>query len=97
MRVSSEDSKTAAQLMIIIHSERSRGCTEKPTPDDRFKLKEWLRIAYEPSHNKAFKFVPVLRASTGRVLRTRRLTKTLCELATSLQYNYNVVYKESSF
>jgi hypothetical protein len=65
MRVSSEDSKTAAQLMMIIHSERSRGCTEKPTPDDRLKLKEWLRIAYELSHNKAFKFVPVLRTSTG--------------------------------
>ena len=30
------------------------------------------------SHNKALKFVPALRASTGRVLRTRRLTETLC-------------------
>jgi hypothetical protein len=65
MRVSSEDSKTAAQLMMIIHSERSQGCEEKPTPDDRLKLKEWFRIAYGPSHNKAFKFVPALRASTG--------------------------------
>ena len=65
MRVSSDDSKTAAQLMMIIHSERSRGCAEKPTPDDRLKLKEWFRIAYGPSHNKTFKFVPALRASTG--------------------------------
>jgi hypothetical protein len=29
------------------------------------------------AHNKSFKFVPALRTSTGRVLRTRRLTKML--------------------
>jgi len=56
-RVSSDDSKTAAQLMMMVHSERSRGCAEKPAPDDRLRLKEWFRIANGPSHNKSFKYV----------------------------------------
>ena len=65
MRVPAEDPKKAAILMMLIHSERSRNC-EPPNQND---VPDWLgefQIAHRSSHNKTLKFVPALRASTGR-------------------------------
>jgi hypothetical protein len=64
-RVSAEDSRTAAQLMMVLYNERSRGCEAEPKPDNFRKAKKWFRIAHKSSHNKAFKYVPGLWPSTG--------------------------------
>ena len=66
IRVPVEDSKKAASWMMRVHAERSQNCELKNHPQD---FPDWLgefQIAHASPHNKSFKYIPALRASTGR-------------------------------
>ncbi|MCP3907507.1 MAG: hypothetical protein GY712_05765 [Oceanicoccus sp.] len=65
MRVLGEDSKMATFLMMGIHVERSRDCELESSPDNLLDWPGVFQMADRSSHNKSFKYVSALRASTG--------------------------------